>query len=175
MLHAAANIVMSEGVAACTVDEVARRSGVAKTTIYRHFGNSDALILAVVDAGVKATEAPDTGSLRGDLEVIQRNYAKAAAHPARRELFVWMATRAMRDPAFATLFRSVRVQPGGPTVIALQRAIARGELDPTIDIGLAMHIIQGPFMSKQVIDNDELSEREFQTLLDLVVRALTSR
>jgi len=174
MLRAAGEIIASDGVSACTVEEVARRSGVAKTTIYRHFGNSDALVLAVVDANVKEIEVPDTGSLRGDLMAVQRSYLDTARRTTSRELFAWMVTRSIHDPEFAAAFRRVRLQPRGPTVIALQRAIARGELDPTIDIEIAIHLIQGPFISKRIIDNLDLSERELETMVDFVVRALAA-
>jgi AcrR family transcriptional regulator len=174
MIRGARKVIASDGVYACTVDEVARLTGIAKTTIYRHFGGSDALVLAAVDGMVKTLDAPDTGSLRSDLEVITRRYLETARIPANRELFAWMVSRSMQDPEFAAKFRSVRIQPKGPTVIALQRAIARGEVDPTIDINLAIHVIQGPLMSKRSVENEELSEEEFQALLDFAVRALTN-
>jgi hypothetical protein len=68
-----------------------------------------------------------------------------------------MLTRAMRNADAAALFRKERVQPRGPTVVALQRAIARGEISPTINIEMASHIIQGPLMSKRIVDNAELT------------------
>jgi AcrR family transcriptional regulator len=174
MVRAATQIIWSDGPAACTIDEVARRSGVARTTIYRHFGSSDALVLAVVDGNIKQREAPDTGSLRGDLRAVQLDYGRTAQDPAARRLFTWMMARSMEDPVFAAQFRRVRVQPGGPTVVALQRAIARGEVDPELDLGLAVHLIQGPFLSKQIIENEELTDAEFEVLLDRVVRSLVS-
>lgn len=173
MLRAAADIIGSEGPGPCTVDEVARRSGVAKTTIYRHFGTSEELVFAVVDAGVKRSEAPDTGTLRGDLAIIQRAYLDTARSDAQRRLFGWMVTKSMEADRFAAMFRSVRVQPRGPTVIALQRAIARGEVRADLDIDLAMHLIQGPFTSKRIIAGEDLSVAEFDSLLDAIIRALT--
>jgi hypothetical protein len=84
----------------------------------------------------------------------------------------WMLTLAMQSPDAAALFKKGRVQPRGPTVIALQRAIARGELPPTTDIELAMHVIQGPLVSKRIVDNSDLTDDELDTLLDMTVRAL---
>lgn len=173
MIECAREVIGTTGVHACTVDEVARRTGIAKTTIYRHFGGSDALVLAAVDGMVKTSDAPDTGSFLGDLRVIMKRYVNIARNPANRELFGWMMTRSMQDAEFATMFRSVRVQPKGPTVIALQRAIARGEVHPTLDLSLAIHLIQGPFISKQTIENEEPTDDEVETLLVQIVRALT--
>ena len=172
MLKAAASIIWHDGPQACTVDEVARRSGVAKTTIYRHFGTSDALVLAVLDSDVKDLAASDTGTLRGDLGEIIDRYLNTAELPASRRMFAWVLTRSMSDPEFATMFRSVRVQPRGPTVVAIQRAIARGELPPDVDVDLVMHYIQGPFTSKRFIANEPLSVGDKERLLDMIVAGM---
>ncbi|MEZ5269775.1 MAG: helix-turn-helix domain-containing protein [Microthrixaceae bacterium] len=50
---------------------MARRSGVAKTTLYRHFGTTEALVFAVVQQNVAAVDPPDTGTLK-DLAEIHR-------------------------------------------------------------------------------------------------------
>lgn len=172
MVDEARAIIIGDGVQACTVDEVARRTGIAKTTIYRHFGGSDALVLAALDGMVKAMEPPDTGTLTGDLHIIQRRYLRIADNRRLRELYAWMLHRSMQDPTFATTFRDVRVQPKGPTVIALQRAIARGEVQPTIDLDLALHIIQGPMMSKRILENEHIDDVEFDALIDATVAAV---
>ena len=45
MLRAALEVVLEIGVPGFTIDEVARRSGVAKTTIYRHFDSRNDLLV----------------------------------------------------------------------------------------------------------------------------------
>ncbi|MEE9416126.1 MAG: TetR-like C-terminal domain-containing protein, partial [Acidimicrobiales bacterium] len=89
-----------------------------------------------------------------------------------RELFIWMTTKAMQSPAHAVLFKNVRVQPRGPTVIVLQQAIARGELSPNIDIEMALHVIQGPFISKRIVDNSDISNAEVDSMVAMAIRAL---
>ena len=172
LLQATAEILIEGGIDAVSVEAVARRSGVAKTTLYRHFGRVDALIFAAAAASVISAEGPDTGSLSGDLRAIQRHYLDVASSSASREVFAWMLTQAMHSSEAAALFRSARIQPRGPTVIALQRAIARGELPPTINIEMAVHVIQGPLISKRIVDNSDLTDDEFDTLLEMTVRML---
>ena len=60
LLDAAQAILGSEGVNAVTGDDVARRSGVAKTTLYRHFGTTEALVFAAVEDRVSTVALPDT-------------------------------------------------------------------------------------------------------------------
>jgi AcrR family transcriptional regulator len=173
LLQATGEILVEDGIGGVSVEAVARRSGVAKTTLYRHFGGIDGLVFAAVAVRVREADAPDTGSLAGDLREIQRRYLEIASSSINRGLFVWMVTRAMHNPEAAALFRSARVQPRGPTVVALQRAIARGELSPTTDIELAMHVIQGPLISKRIVENSDLTDDEFEALLDMTLRALS--
>ena len=172
LVAATAEILASQGVGALTAEEVARRSGVAKTTLYRHFGTTDALVFATVQANVAALEPPDTGTLRGDLFEIHRTYLEVANAQQSRELFVWMVARAIEDPANRELFRQVRVQPRGPTVLALQRAIARGELAPDLDVDLAMHVIQGPLISMRIVDDRDVGDEELEQLLGMTMKAL---
>lgn len=174
LLAAAAEIIAGEGVGAITAEKVTRRSGVAKTTLYRHFDTIDELVFAVVESSVSAAVAPDTGTLRGDLAEIHRRYLEVASLRRSRELFVWMVAKAIEDPANRELFRRARVQPRGPTVLALQRAMARGEVDPSIDVDMAMHVIQGPLISMRIVDNSEVSDRDLETMLDMTMRSLRS-
>ena len=72
------------------------------------------------------------------------------------------------------LFRRARVQPRGPTTVALQRAIAHGEGCADLDVGMAMHVdfIQGPLISQRIVDNSEVSESDLARMLDVTLRAL---
>jgi AcrR family transcriptional regulator len=172
LITAALEIVATEGVGAVTADAVARRSGVAKTTLYRHFGSTDGLVFATVDESVTAQVPPDTGTLRGDLESIHRRYLDVAASRRSRELFAWMVAKSIESAEHRELFRRARVQPRGPTTVALQRAIARGEVDADIDVDMAMHMIQGPLISQRIVDDSDVSESELAHMLDMTIRAL---
>ncbi len=60
IMRAALEIVVSDGVGAVTIEEVARRSGVAKTTIYRRYRNADDLLHRIQ---VEAAGLPDFSDL----------------------------------------------------------------------------------------------------------------
>jgi AcrR family transcriptional regulator len=171
MILATQELLMLHGLDV-TIDEVARRSGVAKTTIYRHFGSGDELLLASVADMIEEIEPPDTGSFRDDVRVVIGSFMRVAQVPALRQLFVSMLSRAIHDPEFADLYRDVKELRHTPLRVALQRGMARGEVDPDIDIELALQFVQGPFVAKRVIENEEMTEREVEVFLDLVVRAL---
>lgn len=71
------------GYAGLTVEAVAERSGVHKTTVYRRWGGVDGLIIDALDlAGEDAWRPPDTGSLDGDLRELAGEVRETFADPA---------------------------------------------------------------------------------------------
>ena len=172
MIQAAQAIIVEHGLDTCTIEEVARRSGVAKTTIYRHFGNADELVLAAVDEMIEDVAPPDTGTLRGDLAGVVLVFRDVVRKPFFRQFFASMLSKALIDPEFAVLYRDLQEMRHAPLRVAIQRGMARGEVDPEIDLELAMYFVQGPFVAKRMVENEDISDREIDAFLDFIVRAL---
>src|SRR5262249_39764399 len=70
VLAAAHTLLTEGGLGGVSVDAVSERSGVAKTTIYRHWASRSALLLDACSSLTARPQPPDTGTLRGDLEVM---------------------------------------------------------------------------------------------------------
>lgn len=173
MLATAQQVILADGMGACTVDEVARRSGVAKTTIYRHFRDANELSMAAVEDMVEHVSTPDHGSLRDDLHEIIMAFRRVVSHETFKQLFAEMLARAVRDHEFAKIYDEAQEMRHAPLRIAIQRGIARGEVDPEIDLETAMYFVQGPFVAKRLIEMDELTEVEIDRFLDLIIKALS--
>jgi AcrR family transcriptional regulator len=67
LLAAATDALVRHGYAGLSVDEVAERAGVAKTTLYRRWPTKDHLCVAVVARLQAADDITDTGDIRRDL------------------------------------------------------------------------------------------------------------
>src|SRR5437660_7873953 len=68
ILKATSELIVEVGVRGLTVEGVAARSGVAKTTIYRRWRSKDELALAVIlDMVEQIVELPDLGDTRAEL------------------------------------------------------------------------------------------------------------
>src|SRR5690606_23080274 len=93
-------------------------------------------------------------------------------HEAFRRLFASMLSRAVSDPEFAKIYDQAQESRHVPLRIAIQRGIARGEVDPEVDVETAMYFVQGPFIAKRLIEIGDLTDREVDVFLDLIVRAL---
>lgn len=172
LIAAAQQTIVGCGLDACTLDEVARRSGVAKTTVYRHFRDLDELVVTAIDEMIEDVATPDHGSLRADLEAIVRAFTGIVRHHGFRQLFASMLSRSLADPEFETVYRQAQEVRHQPLRIAIQRGIARGEVDPEIDLEQAMYFVQGPFVAKRLVENDDVDDRDIEVFLDLIVKAL---
>lgn len=172
MIQATQEVIAVHGLDAFTIDEVARRSGVAKTTIYRHFHTGDELVLAAVDDMIDHIDLPDTGTLRGDLRAVIGSFLQIAGVASLRQMFVSILNRSIVDDEFAAAYQNIKEQRHQPLQLVLQRAIARGDIDPEVDLELALQFVQGPFVAKRVIENEDVTDRDIEVLLDFVCRGL---
>lgn len=125
------DLLAERGYEHLTVDEVARRSARAKTTLYRRWPTKEDLVLAAVRAAGSPPELerlPDEGSLRADLlAVIDSDWLGG---PSRRmAVFAGLASAARSSVAVATLVRVEVTEPYVAVYAALlHRAVERGLL-----------------------------------------------
>jgi AcrR family transcriptional regulator len=172
MLRAAQTIVRERGLDAFTVDAVASESGVAKTTIYRHFDSSNELLLAALSDTVGEVPDIDTGDPRADLIEVLRQYASMASQPGLHQLLTAVMQRAATDDDFGRLHQGLIAERKLPLRLAIQRAIACGMIDPTIDIDLVAALLEGPLIARVMHDRGEFRAGEIEVLVNLVLRAV---
>ena len=67
VLSAAIDLLAERGYSGFSIDAIVRRTGVAKTTLYRHWPSRADLLVAVIKELEGAGPLPDTGSVRQDL------------------------------------------------------------------------------------------------------------
>lgn len=172
MVVAATSVVLDAGVAGFTIDEVARRSGVAKTTIYRHFPDTSELLVTAVDRTVVYPDAPDTGSMRGDIiELLRRvlpSFADIRARSVHFELFAAMS----RDSELEQVNRRVIARGPSPLTVIFERWKAKGEIGADIDLMTAFEIIDGPFVFRSIVYPEALNDVDFEALADRIVPQL---
>ncbi|MEV4282095.1 TetR/AcrR family transcriptional regulator [Actinoplanes xinjiangensis] len=104
MLDAVASLLVEGGFDALTVDAVAARSGVHRTTVYRRWRDTGALLADSFDAAREQPwQPPDTGSLLGDLTEINRQIV--AALTEEPSITRALITASFRSPTAADALR----------------------------------------------------------------------
>ncbi len=168
MLKATIGILFEEGLPAFTIDEVARRSGVAKTTIYRHYPSRNDLILAALEQAITPPAIPDAGSLRADLREFLPNVAPIFGNQRFRALSHELSAAAIRDPDFPDVAATFFHGRMGPLHTIYVRAVERGEIDPSIDFESAIELIEGPLIVLSMLRPEALDDLDAEALIDRI-------
>ena len=119
-----------EGIVGFSVDEVSRRSGVSKATIYRHWPSRSALLLDACSRLNPCVEPADTGSLRGDMTALAVSLAQKLQSSRGATVMPSVIDAAEHDPEMACLLAQMHTQFLAPFVAAAALAQERGELPP---------------------------------------------
>lgn len=170
-IDAAKALLAEQGIDGFSVDEVARRSGVAKTTIYRHWASANELLMEGLHCHVEQVPTPDTGSLHSDLSTMLDALRPIVLADGTRQLMLDMLAASARDPELEEIKRGMLVERTHPIPTILQRAIDRGEI-PATDLELASLFIQGPFMARALFQGHPIEPHEIPEMVTLMVRAL---
>jgi AcrR family transcriptional regulator len=174
VLTAATELLESSGVGGFSVDEVSRRSGVAKTTIYRQWATREALILDACAGLDERYDLPDTGTLRGDLRTFVGDLVGMVQHAAWASVLPSIVDAAERNAAFAAMH--AQIQQGHASLVheIADRAIARGELSPSADTSLLAATVLGPVFYRRWFSRESLDDAFIDAVVDRAIAAGTS-
>lgn len=172
-LDAAADLIVQRGVGAFSIEEVAARSGVAKSTIYRHWPERAALIIDTVRATFEHVVTPDTGSLRGDLETYVAAMVRADLSAGKAsQLMPAIIDAAARDPEIATLVDGLKDERERPLRAMIRRAEARDEIPTGLDMRVLVGTLIGPVVFRKLIQRQVVDDDFVAGYLDVVIGGL---
>lgn len=130
---AAVSAVLAElvehGYRGLSVEGVALRSGVHKTTLYRRWGCVNALLVEAAGAAMdEAVPIPDTGTLRGDLAELAMLIGENLRRPVTQALVRLAAAEGDRQPWLAQASARFWLHRSQLTQVVVDRAVRRAEL-----------------------------------------------
>lgn len=172
-IHAAVlDLLADEGYAGLTIEGVARRSGVNKTTLYRWWPSKPSLVAATFRHAIaRDLPVPDTGALRADLVALVRSKAAFFADgPGRLAADVLAHTGA--DAELARLADELLGEHCAHVAQVTGRARARGELTGPVDDDLLADLLLGPVWLRAVVTHRPLSAEEADALADTLLTGL---
>ncbi len=173
--RAAAELLLADGPSALTIDAVARHSGVAKTTIYRHWDNARELLVDTLATTLRPQPTPNTGSLRSDLAAFFRSDASERELDELAQRLAGLLYSAISDPSTNEVLGDLVAAYTTPMRTIVELAQSRGEVDPGLDLDVAVELIQGPFLFGFLVRRRTYSPDDLATLLDHIVAGLTAR
>jgi AcrR family transcriptional regulator len=148
---AAAELMLQRGFDRTTVDDVAALARVGKATVYRRWPSKEDLAVAAMGT-LYATEMPepDTGSVVTDLLAGYRSVLEFVNTPEGSAFLRTSIIESVRDERIAALYRASTQRREDAARVTVERAIARGEVRPDVDVDLVVQWLGG-FLASRVI------------------------
>ena len=135
IVAAALDEFVARGFTATRLDDVAKRAGVAKGTIYLHFKDKEALFeelvrTAIVPVVERITTPPAAiGSIRDALEMFANMFIQEVANTRRADIIRLIVAEGPRFPAIADFYYREVISRGLAAMrMLIEAGIARGEI-----------------------------------------------
>jgi len=157
IVRATLQLLVEVGFERLTMEQVQRRAGVGKATIYRRWPSKEALVKDAIQHFSAELPVPDTGSLAEDYLVITQAAAKIAQDRDAGLLMPRLLAEVSHDRDLHEIFTAQLVEPRRRVVrIALERARHRGEIRPDADLELTIDMLVGPIIYRFLITDGDL-------------------
>lgn len=172
VLDATVAELSEQGYAAFSVENVARRAGVHKTTVYRRWPDRDQLIAdALADSVAADLPIPDTGSIEGDLRALATSLASWVKSAGGRAILAVLLSDAVGLPqppdALRHIFRDhIR---GALPIVA--RAVARGELPRGTDPAEMIKTLVAPIYFRTLVTREPVTSATAEAAAALALTA----
>ncbi len=172
VLATAFELLSESGVGGFSVDEVARRSGVAKTTIYRQWPTREALVLDACSRISAEQEVPDTGSLDADLTAILADTGHLLGTARWASVVPSIVDVAERDPEFAGIHAAIQRGHAVALRQVIERAAGRGEISAAADRPAMISALMGPLYYRRWFSREPIDDQFVRAIVGNVISGL---
>jgi AcrR family transcriptional regulator len=167
ILSAALDLLLERGVEATSIEQVARRAGVTRATVYRRYPDKARLLIATMEAAYG--DPPPSPRIR-DVEHLLTGWAHALADPRQRRLLRRLYGAVDDFPelvrAYETRFGVHRDQARKQV---LEQARDRGQLPPDTDPGVLLDVLTGAVWQHLVSRPDTTPAADVERFLRAVL------
>lgn len=171
LLRAATDLLVDAGPRAVTVDAVAERSGVAKSTLYRHWPSRDEMLVDVVRCNIPELAAVDLSlGFEAALRAHLRGAADALRSPEWSRIVPALMMLRGTMPELAAVAQDDQSAKRSQLAAIVELGVAEGVLVGGLDADSAMALLYGPLVFATITD----SEIDLDRLADLVVDRLVA-
>ncbi len=177
LLASAGDVLRRDGYTGLTMERVAAESGVAKTTLYRHWPTKAALCmdLYLEEAGRELRD-PDTGEVAADLRALVNGVVRLQTKTVAGPAFLGLIAEAQINPASRAAFLAEFAERRRDlTRRVLRRAIQRRQVRADIDVDLVIDILGGATTFRLLQGHAPLNRKFADSLVALVLSGAARR
>jgi AcrR family transcriptional regulator len=144
MLQAALEMLSEVGFDRISIEAIASRAGVGKTTIYRRYSGKAELVADAIESMREEVLIPNTGNLKSDIDKLIENAAQISLNPLGRQTVSMIISSASSNSEFAQIYWKKYLQPRREAFdIVIERAKSRNEVSQDLDSGLVFDTMSG--------------------------------
>lgn len=173
ILDATRELLAEEGgVRSLTIEAVAARSGVAKTTIYRRWRDKWELALdaAMIDMLTTFDDPIDVGETREELITFVNSAIRTLGSKPYGPAMQGLASEVATDPELARVYQEYVVDPRRRQIEAVvERGIERGDLRPDTDPRLIQELLIGAIYYRLLFSGPPLDRKLGPRLVDAIL------
>ncbi|MDQ3980674.1 MAG: TetR/AcrR family transcriptional regulator [Actinomycetota bacterium] len=170
ILGAALDLLGEIGFGGVTIEAVAARAGVGKSTIYRHWPGKLELIEDAI-CTLKARLAPPAGETTRDRVIhVLRQAASNVADAPWSTCLPAIIDAAQRDPEVKVIHRRLSLERRQFLIDVLADGVARGEISSDRDLALVADCLFGPIVVRRLLLHEPLDPENVPALVDEVLR-----
>lgn len=173
VLEAAASLLAEEGFDRLTLEELAERSGVARSTIYRNWDDRSELFADAFDLLCSFPEIPDLGSMRDELDFMARELAGSLESSEWAKALPSLIGAAHRDDVLTEAQARFSGGRRELTSAIFARAAERGELGSGQDPHYLAELFAAPMFFRFLMSRQPLDEAFIRRHVDAVVTVAT--
>jgi AcrR family transcriptional regulator len=151
----------SRGYADISIESIAARAGVHKTTVYRRWHTKAELIAQVlIGAAGSQIQVPDTGSVASDVHELARAVRGILAVPQGAAITRALIVGAMSSPEIGELMRRFWAVRLDAIRVIVERAVRRGQLPAGTDPAAFMHAMAAPMFYRLLVTRELVTEQD---------------
>jgi AcrR family transcriptional regulator len=155
-----------------SIDNVAKRAGVNKTTVYRRWPTKPELVGAALAAlADQMAMGPSAGSLRADLLQIGRRMLNLALSLEGQGL-ARLGLLRRREPELAETLGRLRAHRERLLEELLSAAVERGELSPDADMALMLDMLGGLLHVRLFVKGEGVDELVLAEAVEVLLRGV---
>jgi AcrR family transcriptional regulator len=159
VLEATSAVLAEDGYEGLSIETVAGRAGVHKTTVYRRWPTRAQLVADALRArSEQNVPVPDTGSLAGDLEALARAVVRNIGSPAGTATARTVVAAGLSAADIAATSAEFWAERLARTGVIVERAIERGELPAGTDPHLVIETLIGPLYVRLLLTGEPIDE-----------------